>query len=81
MTPVQTGDDQTLPRRMRTFEEIMSEEREKRNILTVTLTKIVKYVDGKEERPASLTMEDIGEFIFGCSETGCGRLCRTLSIN
>ena len=64
MTPVQTGDDPTLPRRMRTFEEIMCEERQNRNILTVTLTKIVKYVDGKEERPASLTLEDIGEFIF-----------------
>ena len=64
-TPVQSGGGQdNVPRKMRTFEEIVAEEKKNRNILTVKLTKIVKYVDGKEERPASLTMEDIGEFIF-----------------
>ena len=64
-TPVQSGGGQdNVPRKMRTFEEIVAEEKKNHNILTVKLTKIVKYVDGKEERPASLNMEDIGEFIF-----------------
>ena len=64
MTPVETGDGPKQPRRMRTFEEIVSEERKNRNILIIKLTKIVKYVNGKEEKSVSLTLEDIGELIF-----------------
>ena len=64
-TPEQTGGgNDNLPRKMRTFEEIMSDEKKNRNILTLTLTKIVKYEAGKEVRAPSLTMEDIGEFVF-----------------
>ena len=65
VTPDMTGDGpETLPRRMRTYEEIVADERKCRNILTVTLNKIVKYVDGKEDRPPSLNMEDVGELFF-----------------
>ena len=64
-TPEQTGGgNDNLPRKMRTFEEIMSDEKKNRNILTLTLTKIVKYEAGKEVRAPSLTMEVIGEFVF-----------------
>ena len=49
---------------MRTFEEILADEKNNRNILTVKMTKIVKYVDGKEDRPPSLNMEDVGELLF-----------------
>ena len=59
-TPDVTGGGHDLPRKMRTFEEIMSDEKKNRNILTVKLTKIVKFVDGKEMRPPSLNIEDIG---------------------
>ena len=64
MTPTQVGDGPNQPRRMRSFQEIIEDEKKNRNILTVKLSKIVSYVDGKEERPPSLNMEDIGELIF-----------------
>ena len=65
MTPEQTGGGiDNLPRKMRTFEEIMSDEKKNRNILTLTLTKIVKYEAGKEVRAPSLTLEDMGDFVF-----------------
>lgn len=64
-TPAQAGGGpDNLPRRMRTFEEIINEEKQDRNILIVKLTKIVKFVDGKEEKPMNLSMEDMGEFFF-----------------
>ena len=49
---------------MRTFEEIMSDQKKNRNILTLTLTKIVNYEAGKEVRAPSLTLEDMGDFVF-----------------
>jgi hypothetical protein len=57
MTPERTGDDakDTLCR-MRSFEEIVAQEKQNRNILIVKLTKIVKFVDGKEVKDKSLTM-------------------------
>ena len=64
-TPVQTGggtDNQ--PRRMRKFDEILEDEKKKRNTLTIKLTKVVKYEDGKETKAPSLNIEDISEFIF-----------------
>ena len=65
MTPERTGDGATdTPCRMRTFEEIIAQEKKRRNILTVKMTKIVKFFDGKEVKDKNLTMEDIGEFIF-----------------
>ena len=35
-----------------------------RNILIVTVTKIVKFENGKEDRPANLSMEDVGTLLF-----------------
>ena len=49
---------------MRSFEEIVAEEKKDRNILTVRLSKVVKIVNGKEEKAKNLTMEDMGEFLF-----------------
>ena len=48
-TPEQSGGGQdNLPRKMRTFEEIIEDEKKNRNTLTLKLNKIVKYEDGKE---------------------------------
>ena len=42
-TPVKTGGGAAAgPRRMRTFEEIVEQEKKNRNILTVKITKIVQ---------------------------------------
>ena len=38
--------------------------RECKNILIVTVTKIVKFENGKEDRPANLSMEDVGNLLF-----------------
>jgi hypothetical protein len=65
MTPERTGDGSTdTPCRMRSFEEIVAAEKKSRNILTVKMTKIVKFVDGKEVKDKNLFMEDVGELIF-----------------
>ena len=64
-TPEQSGGGQEpIPRKMRSFEEIIADEKKNRNTLIVKLTKIVKYEDGKEVKAPSLTMEDIGELFF-----------------
>ena len=64
-TPEQSGGGyDNLPRKMRTFEEIIADEKKNRNTLTLKLTKIVKYEDGKEVKEPSLTIEDIGELVF-----------------
>ena len=64
MTPAQAGGGSNQPCRMRSFKEIIEDEKKNRNILTIKLSKIVNFVDGSEERPPSLNMEDIGELIF-----------------
>ena len=45
---------------MRSFDEIIADEKK----ITVKLLKIVKIVNGKEEKDKSLTMEDVGELLF-----------------
>ena len=65
MTPERTGDGHPeTPCRMRSFEEIMNEEKKNRNILIVKITKIVTIVNGKEVKDKNLFMEDIGELFF-----------------
>ena len=49
---------------MRTFDEIIADEKKNRNILIVKLIKIVKIVNGKEEKEKSLFIEDVGELLF-----------------
>ena len=49
---------------MRTFEEILEDEKKKRNTLTIKLTKIINYEDGKEIKAPSLNIEDMSELIF-----------------
>ena len=64
---------------MRSFDEIIADEKKNRTTLTVTLLKIVKIVNGKEEKEKSLTMEDVGELLFDvvklnigdCAGLGC----------
>ena len=64
-TPEQSGGGQEpLPRKMRSFEEIIADEKKNQNTLIVKLIKIVKFEDGKEVRAPSLIMEDIGELFF-----------------
>ena len=57
------GSDGT-PCRMRTFEEIIADEKKNRNILIVKLTKIVTIVNGEEVKEKSLNIEDVGELLF-----------------
>ena len=57
------GGPDNLPRRMRSFEEILADEKKNRNILVVKMTKIVKFVDGKEDRPPSLNIEDVSHHL------------------
>ena len=49
---------------MRTFEEILEDEKKKRNTLTIKLTKIINYEYGKEIKAPSLNIEDMSELIF-----------------
>ena len=50
---------------MRTFSQILEEEKLNRNILEIHLTKTSWLNDqGKIEKPKNLTFDDIGEFIF-----------------
>ena len=49
----------------RNFAQIISEEKANRNIIEITLKKIItKNEDGTEAKPVNLTFDDIGEFIF-----------------
>jgi hypothetical protein len=49
MTPERSGDgSEGAPCRMRSFDEIIADEKKNRNTLTVKLLKIVKIVNGKE---------------------------------
>ena len=64
-TPEKTGGGpEATPCRMRSFEEIVADEKKNRNILIVKLVKIVTIVNGKEEKEKNLTMEDVGELLF-----------------
>ena len=58
------GATNDTPCRMRSFEEILAEEKKNRNILTVTLTKIIIFENGREIKEKNLTMKDMGEFMF-----------------
>ena len=58
------GGTQETPCRMRSYEEIVADERKNRNSIIVKLTKIVKFENGKEVKAKNLSMEEVGELFF-----------------
>ena len=49
----------------RTFPQILEEEKRNRNILELKITKIISQDEhGEQQRPRSLTFEELGEFLF-----------------
>ena len=66
MTPAMGGDrGDCLPRKMRTFAEILNEEQNYRNILEVKLIRLnVSYDCGELVKARGLTEDDISEFLF-----------------
>ena len=67
MTPTLGGDSaDSLPRRLRSFGEILHEDQHHRNILEVKLTKTnMNNESGEAVKVKSLNEDDISEFIFG----------------
>ena len=55
------GDSHSNPKQMRTFAQILADERDKRNILEIKLTKMSS---GGEGRIENLSLEKIGELMF-----------------
>ena len=52
--------------RMRSFAEIISEEKQQRNILEIHLVKktVTDNIEGESQRARALTFDDLGELIF-----------------
>ena len=64
MTPAWAG-DRASGGQNRTFSQIISEEKQTRNIIEINITKIISVdQDGEQVRPKSLTYEDLGELLF-----------------
>ena len=64
VTSKSVGDSQSAPKQMRTFAQILADEKEKRNILEIKLIKILYEEDGKQTKPEHLSLEKIGELMF-----------------
>ena len=65
VTPSMVGGGTGEPKRMRTFQEILAEETEKRNILEVKVIRLfVTNEDGTEVKAKALTAEDVSILIF-----------------
>ena len=58
------GGSSVGPKKMRTFAEIIAEEKENRNILEIKLTKCFVTVDSKQLLAKSLSIEQVGELMF-----------------
>ena len=52
------------PKKMRTFAEIIAEEKEQRNILEIKLTRLSINVEGELKAAKSLSIEEVGELMF-----------------
>ena len=63
-TSKSVGGSQSAPKQMRTFAQILADEKQKRNILEIKLTKILYEEDGKQTKPEHLSLEKIGELMF-----------------
>ena len=74
--PPQPTPSQTL----RSFQQILEDEKANRNILEVKLRKIVKQIEGEPVKPANLTLEQVGELIFdviGVNPSDCAGVALT----
>ena len=74
--PPQPTPSQTL----RSFQQILEDEKANRNILEVKLKKIVKQVEGEPVKPANLSLEQVGELIFdviGVNPSDCAGVALT----
>ena len=58
------GGSQGATKQMRTFAQILADEKENRNILEIKLTKKLIGVDGTQIKPEHLSLERIGELMF-----------------
>ena len=58
------GGSHSGPKQMRTFAQILADEKEKRNILEIKLTKMFVGNEGAQIKPESLSLEKIGELMF-----------------
>ena len=58
------GGSTSGPRQMRTFAQILADEKENRNILEIKLTKRVGDEQGNQTKPENLSLEKIGELMF-----------------
>ena len=58
------GDPPPGPKQMRRFAQILADEKEKRNILEIKLTKRFYGDEGTQAKPEHLSLEKIGELMF-----------------
>jgi hypothetical protein len=58
------GGSHGVPKQMRTFAQILADDKEKRNILEIKLTKKFTGTEGSQTKPESLSLEKIGELMF-----------------
>ena len=58
------GGSHGVPKQMRTFAQIIADERQTRNILEIKLTKISSGGVGNHVKPENLSLEKIGELMF-----------------
>ena len=64
VTPRGVGDSVQAPKQMRSFHQILAEEKENRNILEIKLTKLNVESDGVMGRAKNITFEDVSVLIF-----------------
>ena len=65
VTSAPAGDRQSEKKKMRTFQQILAEEKENRNIMEIKLRGLnVTMEDGTQERAKSLSIEDVSILIF-----------------
>ena len=58
------GDRLDGPQKMRSFAQIIDDERKNRNIIEIKITKIFSVVDGVTCKPENLTIAQVGELMF-----------------
>ena len=64
MTPIGLGDRAGDSREMRTFAQILADEKENRNILEIKLRKITTYVDNDQVSVKPISTEDLSVLLF-----------------